>query len=133
MAGIELLNVWGAMDSVMQGVLVPDSVIHPHGKNRAEVFSEERLELLRDGVRLMVQQFADGPEYEDVVEAYDAGLSTGFYTKPSAIAQGFRTVTARRFLDMRREHRRAYAISLRKIYAIGFHQGRLLATGLWNE
>lgn len=131
--GSEVMNMWRAMDNVIQGVRIPTDVIHPTGLATGEILGAERLELLREGVRLMVQQFSTGEEYADVVEAYDAGLSSGFYMKKSAIAQGFRQVTAKRFVNMRQQHRRAYAIALRKIYAVGLEQGRLLAAGMWDE
>jgi hypothetical protein len=131
--GIEFTNIWGTMDSLAHALMSPPQLMRQCKTDSERVLAEDRLELLRDGVRLMVKQFSDGAEYADVVEAYDAGLSSGFFMKSSAIAQGFRQNTARRFVDVRRQHRRAYAISLRKIYAVGFQQGRLLALGLCDE
>lgn len=130
--GMELGNVWSAVEAAVQSVLLPARDAPLDINTSDTLLAEERLELLREGVRLLVQQFSTSAEFADVVEAYDAGLSTGFYRKRSAIAQGFRRSTALRFADMRQQHRRAYALSLRKIYAVGFEQGRLLAAGLWD-
>ncbi|WP_343725264.1 hypothetical protein [Herbaspirillum huttiense] len=131
-AGLDLGNVWGALEAAVQGVRLSSRSMPLEIRATSDVMAEERLELLREGVRVMVQQFSTGSEYADVVAAYDAGLSSGFYRKRSAIAQGYRHATALRFADMRQQHRRAYALSLRKIYAVGFEQGRLLAAGLWD-
>lgn len=98
--------------------------------SNAFVVSERQLSFFRNSVQALFEQFGRENWDIDAQQAYDCGLTSGFYGKESAIAQGFRRWLAKRLRDLRasgtaKEQRRRIALVRR----VGMAHGQLICAG----